>query len=187
MYWLSEFIEVGKALYDQGLNHASSGNLSVRKGDDLYITATGRRLGDLTFDDILRVNLNDARKDKGASVEVGVHRAILRNTKHLAVVHAHPIWCTALSLIKDSIVPQDAEGFFYMPSIPVLDLRERIGSEEMAEKVPGYLIQYPVVVVKGHGSFAAAADLRTAEKYTAVLEKSCQIMMLAAISKGFLA
>jgi len=186
MHWLNEFVDVGRELYEQSLNHAASGNMSLRKADDIYITAHDTRLGKLNFGDIIRVNIADEKKDKNASVEVKVHRQILRETQHLAVVHAHPIWCTALSLLKDSIVPPDAEGYFYFQKVPVIEVKNPVGSEEMAAVLPGYLKEFPIVMVRGHGSFAAAKDLRTAGKYTAVLEKSAQIALLAALGKNFL-
>ena len=177
MYWVNEFIEVGRELYEQGLNHASSGNLSILKGDSIYITKHDSKLGKLKFEDIVRVNLFDEKLDKEASVEVKVHRSIYRNTEHKAVVHAHPIYSTVLSFFYNKIVPVDAEGFFYLPEVPVVEVIDTIGTEGMATVLPQYLKKYKVVVVKGHGSFAAGDSLSEAAKLTAVLEKASEIIL----------
>jgi len=183
MNYLNEFVEVGRELYEQGLNHAASGNLSILKGDSIYITRHDSRLGRLKYEDIVRVNLNDERRDKEASIEVKVHRAIYQRTSWKAIVHAHPIWCTALSLKQNRIVPIDAEGFYYLPEIPVVEVIDTIGTKGLVEMVPKYLEKYKVIMVKGHGSFAASDSLSEASKLTAVLEKSSEIIILSKLIK----
>ena len=52
----------GKILYEQGLNHSHSGNISIRDGNEILIKRHGAMLGYLTKKDIVRINLNNDKK-----------------------------------------------------------------------------------------------------------------------------
>ena len=74
-----------------GMNSSHSGNISLRVGDRFFITRTGAMLGYLREEDILETGLGEeTTEDTQASKEVSVHRAILRKTPWVAVVHTHP-------------------------------------------------------------------------------------------------
>ncbi|MCL2389244.1 MAG: class II aldolase/adducin family protein, partial [Elusimicrobia bacterium] len=117
---IDEIIFCGKLLYEQGLNHSHSGNLSIRAGDKIFIKKRGAMLGHLKQSDIVKVNLRDNKLDSEASVEVNVHRAIYLGCPEVsAVAHAHTIYATALSFKLKEIIPADSEGKLYLPHIPV--------------------------------------------------------------------
>lgn len=175
-----DFIKYGKILFEQGLNNSHSGNMSVRKGESIYITRHGARLGDLGFSDIVKVNLYDTSRDKNASCEIKVHRAIyIANPDATAVVHAHPPYTIVLSLNQEKIIPIDMEGAFYMSEIPVLTKCEiTISSECVAENLPQLLATYKVAVVRGHGAFAIGKDIEEATGRISVLESASRIIYL---------
>jgi len=176
MLKLNEFIRIGRALFEEGIIHSTSGNISQRDGDSFYITAHDSYAAALTSDQIIRVNVADKKRDKNASVEVDVHRAVYKNTSAQAIVHAHPVFATTLSFEMDVIKPIDAEGSFYMESIPVIDALDAIGSEELIMKLPAVLAVNPVCIVKRHGSWAAAGSLLECYKRSSVLESACKIL-----------
>jgi len=175
-----DMVKFGRDIFIQGLNDSHSGNISIRRDDRIYITRHGARTGGLSFDDIVAVNLNDAKRDGGASMETKVHRAVyLANPGVSAVVHAHPPHAIALSLNWDRIIPVDAEGKFYFTEIPVLaGCGDAISSDCVAELLPVMFAKYRVVMVKGHGSFAAGKDLEEAYLYTSACESASKIVML---------
>ncbi len=175
-----DMIKFGRELFIQGLNDSHSGNISVRRGDRIYITRHGARTGDLSFGDIVAVNLNDAKKDGVASMETKVHRAIyLGNPAAGAVIHAHPPHAIALSLKFDKIMPVDAEGEYYFPEIPVFsECADTISSDCVASRLPAMFAKHKIVVVKGHGSFAAGKDLEEAYLYTSACESASKIAVL---------
>jgi len=182
---LEQMIKFGRDLFLQGLNNSHSGNISVRHRNYIYITRHGARIGDLALKDIVAVNLNDTKKDGNASLETKVHRAIyLANAKIQAVIHAHPPHAVALSLNFGTIVPVDMEGKYYVPEIPILEECDNtVSSDSVAEHLPPMFEKYKVVIVKGHGSFAAGKNLEEAYLYTSVCESASKIAILDKLAR----
>lgn len=176
---IKDMILFGKILYEQGLNHSHSGNISIRDGNEIIIKKHGAMLGYLTKKDIVRINLNDDKKDKLASLEAKVHRAIyLQNPDVKAIAHGHTIYATVLSLNNKMIKPIDSEGQFYLPQIPVLSCNETIGSDEVAKKIPALISKYKCAIIKGHGAFAIGKNLEQASMYLSVIESASKILYL---------
>lgn len=177
---LEQFQMVGKMLFEEGLVHAGSGNLSVRQGDKIIITRRGVILPYIKEGDLIEVGMEAGEADREASVELPVHRAVYKGSQAQAIVHAHPAYAIALSLSEDKIIPQDAESKYYFKSVPVVKVREAIGSDEVARFLPPVFAGgYQVAVVRGHGSFAVGSDLMTAYKLTSTLENGCKIIILS--------
>ncbi len=178
-----DFIKYGKILFEQGINNSHSGNISIRKGDSIYITRHGARLCDLSFQDIVKTNLYDTSRDEGASCEIKVHRAIyLAIPENKSIVHAHPPHAIALSLRVEKIKPIDMEGAFYMTEIPVLTKCDiTISSECVAENLPQLLATYKTAVIRGHGAFALGKDIEEAAGRISVLESASKIIYLDAL------
>ena len=91
-----------------GLNHGVSGNISARSGDAMLITPSGVPYDNMTPDMVPLVSLDDL---SGAwdgpmkpSSEWRFHHAIYRARPEVeAIVHAHPIYCTALAMARKPI------------------------------------------------------------------------------------
>jgi len=173
---LFEFQRCGEDLFRQGINNSHSGNMSICDGTTIYITRSGSQLNRLQWSDIIETSLHYIdTQAKLASVELIVHRAIYQRTSAKAIIHSHPPHAIARSFMTDEIKPIDAEGQYHLKKVPVLSVKDAISSEEVAEKIPGLLIKSPVVVVKGHGSFATAANLEKCLLLTSSLESACKI------------
>lgn len=177
---IKDMIRFGKILYEQGLNHSHSGNISIRVNKEILIKKHGAMLGYLTKKDIVKINLNNDEKDKLASLEAKVHRAIyLRNPEIKAIAHGHTIYATVLSFHNKIIKPIDSECQFYLPQIPVLSCDETIGSDEVAKKIPALISKYRCAIIKGHGAFAAGKTLEQASMYLSVIESASKILYLS--------
>lgn len=171
---LEEFQKVGKRLREEGLVDANFGNMSVREEDGFSITRTGSFLdspGKLVFVPF------DGEAPKQASNEHQAHREIYRITPHRAVVHAHPPHAVALSLHHERIIPADCEGEMFCPEIQVVTGAP--GSIGMAQNVAKALVEHRVVIVRGHGTFAAGKTLEEAYIMTSLAEHSCQVLILS--------
>ena len=144
-----EFNKIGRKLFIRGLNNSHSGNISVRQNNEIHITRTGSMLDDLTVDDIVEVSLfPDKRKDKKASMEFLVHRAIYLANNHMgAIVHAHAPYAIVLAYNRDEIIPYEQEGAFYLKKIPVLKVKKTIASSEVAEKIISYVGNYKSIIM----------------------------------------
>lgn len=173
----NEFVKFGRMLWEAGLIHLTSGNISVRKGSVIYITRTGALLGSLSASDIISVNLENNLRDKNASSETPVHRALyLANPKAGAVVHAHPPYATALSWDYTVIKPIDSDSL-YIPEIPVLiDCPYGEGSTCVAEHFPKILNSHYVALIRGHGAFAVGKNLEQATARISMMENQCRLL-----------
>lgn len=176
---LSQFQAVGQALFAQGLVSSQGGNLSVKLGKRLLITHRGSALGCIQEGDLVETGINkNSRATPLASTELEVHRCIYQNTPALAVVHAHPPYAVALSFTEKEIIPCDVEGRALLSKVPVLSasVSEKLGG--LANDIAKLLKEHRVVLVRGHGSFAASQLLEEAYYYTTVLEQSCRLLYL---------
>ncbi len=175
---VEEFAGIGNTLFAAGLNNSHSGNLSVRVGGSVVITRRGAMLGEITSQDLIAVGLE--HDDSGialASTEVDVHRSIYTSTSALAIVHTHPRSAIALSLEGKDIVPVDVEGRYYFKRVPVLEVAQAIGSKELEKELPELLKDFPIVIVKGHGAFAAGGSLEEGLQISHAVEWSCDIIL----------
>jgi len=176
---LSQFQAVGQALFTQGLVSPYSGNLSIRLGERLLITHRGSMLNSIGEADLVETGVTrNNRTTPLASVELAVHRSIYKKTSALAVVHAHPPYAVALSFTEKEIIPCDTEGRAVLHKVPVLGMETVAKVGGCAEEIAEALGWHGVVLVRGHGSFAASQLLEEAYYYTAVLEQSCHLLYL---------
>ncbi len=177
---VEEMQRYGAMLERRGLNLSShSGNMSVRRGDRMFIKRRGAMVGYLGERDVVETGVNAFEGSDGdASTEVGVHRAIYQGTEALAVVHAHTPYAIALSLLHDEIVPMDDEGRFYVERVPVLDVADSIGSAEVERRLPPVLRRSSAALLRGHGTFARGETLEEAYRWVTVVESICHIRYL---------
>ena len=174
---LSQFQVVGQALFTQGLVSPQGGNLSVKLGERLVITHRGSGLGYIQEGDLVETGINkNNRVTPLASTELEVHRC--KKTPALAVVHAHPPYAVALSFTEKEIVPPDIEGRALLSRVPVLCTGSGGKAVELADRMAKLLRDHRVVLVRGHGTFAASQLLEEAYYYTVVLEHSCRLLYL---------
>lgn len=176
---LSQFQTVGRDLFAQGLVSSHSGNLSIKLGERLFITHRNSMLGCLREQDLVETGINkNDRATPLASTELKVHRSIYKQTPALAVVHAHPPHAVALSFMEEEIVPRDVEGRLLLSKVPILAGGGEVKPGELAEEIAEALKGYKIVLVRGHGSFAAGQLLEEAFEYTTALEASCRLLYL---------
>jgi L-fuculose-phosphate aldolase len=173
MYSL-EFERIGKRLFAEHLVGGNFGNISIKKGNDgFFIKPTGAYLNVAT--ELVFVPL-DGDVPETASSEYRVHREVYRKTNHVAIVHAHPPFAVAASLVMNKIVPEDSEGVMFCPEIPVIPGAP--GSQEIADAVVNVLSRSNLVIARGHGTFAAGKTLDEAYVFTSLAEHSCRVLAL---------
>lgn len=179
---LERLRRAGRDLFAAGLVTYTGGNLSHRVGDGLVITRHGARLGDLAPGDFVAATLTDSLAD--ASMDLAVHQAIYRRTDAIAIVHAHPVHAIALSLLGESVEPVDAEGRLYLGRVPVVGTEVQAVLVPLAEAIAEALVERPIAIARGHGSFARGARLEEALQLTFAVEASCQILAVVKLTSG---
>ena len=182
-----EFIYIGRRLYEEGLVDSHAGNISVRDGDNIYITRRDVMLSEIKEADIIKLPITGpSPEDESASRELPTHRDVYASTSAKAIIHAHPPHAVGLSITENKIVPQDAEAQYLIKGAPIIRVREAIGSTEAAKYLVtnAYNNGYVVAMVKGHGSFAIGDTLMNAYKYTSCLENACKILFVVKTVEG---
>lgn len=147
-----------------GINHGTSGNLSVRVPGGMLITPSGVPYRDLRPEDIVPVALDGSTAHRlPPSSEWRFHRDIYAARPEVgAVVHAHPTWCTVLA-IHHLPIP----AVHYMVALgggP--DIRcaryETYGTEELSVAALEALEGRRACLLANHGMIATGTDLARA-------------------------
>lgn len=157
-------IDTAQAMNAAGLNPGTAGNLSVRDGNGMLITPSGMEYAGLSVDDIVWVGLDGATRGlRKPSSEWRFHAAIYRQHPGAnAVVHAHPVHCTALACTGRGI-----PAFHYMVAvaggkdIPCADYAT-FGSAELSDRVLRALEGRTACLMAHHGMVCYANDLPAA-------------------------
>ncbi|MGM0633061.1 MAG: class II aldolase/adducin family protein [Pseudomonadota bacterium] len=155
-----------------GLNQGRSGNLSVRHGSGLLITASGTSFDEITVNDVVETDLqghwSGALKP---SSELSFHCGIYRNRPDVgAVVHLHSPWATSLACMHRAI-----PAFHYMvavaggediPCVPYATF----GTDALAAHVTDGLRERQACLLANHGQIAVGGDLGAAMELAAEVE-----------------
>ncbi|PRX38010.1 L-fuculose-phosphate aldolase [Meinhardsimonia xiamenensis] len=100
-------IDICLKMNASGLNQGTSGNVSLRHGEGLLITPSGRPYESLVPEDIVYLAMDGRAEGRWKpSSEWRFHRDILAARPEAgAVLHAHPPHCTALAIMERDIPP----------------------------------------------------------------------------------
>ena len=175
-------VDYYRRLRQFGLNDSHSGNASVRDGDMAWLTPTGCSGDTLAVEDLLACPL-DATPPAGASLDAPLHLAVYAaNSDARAVLHSHGPHTIAMTLSEGDFRPEDFEGRCYFPVVPVLDIPHELYTARSPAAVAQALASHRICVVRGHGVYAAAAQLDLAYKWTCSLESAARIAWLARVA-----
>ena len=166
-----------KKLHDKGYMGSRAGNISFRKGDAMVIKRHASDSDEIGEKDVVEVLLKGPLP-QDASVEADVHRAIYNQTKAQAIVHAHPPYSIACSVLYGEIVPVDVETEYHLTRVPVVEAEVLTGSKELGIKLAKALDFYKGAIVYRHGTFAAGHTLEDAYHTTCLIEMACKVMYL---------
>jgi L-fuculose-phosphate aldolase len=188
----------GRAILRVNANNTHSGNLSMcdpLDPDIFHITASGSQGGDLIAQDIVPVRFSGVSwGDARSSTESTIHRLILKLPEANSVIHAHYLNSTFISFDtkekqlflrflgtddKDreefSFHPVDLTGAYAVGEVMVASYDQPVGSVEMDERIPRYLENNRLTVVRGHGPFVRGDSLEDALFRLSVFESSAKL------------
>jgi L-fuculose-phosphate aldolase len=178
-----DMAKFGKMLVDHGLVESHFGNISIRTGSRMLITRTGCALDGIDENSVVEVDIDKiSNLDAIASSESIVHRAIYKNTRALAVIHAHPAFTVIESLlVGDTIAPLDIEGQHFLHDIPVV--KGGSCTDELAKNAAEALKDHRGIIVFSHGTFATGMNLEEAYVVTTLIEHSCKLRYYYELAK----
>jgi len=192
--------KIGAAIGRINGNNTHSGNLSIRdeNNDDVfYITASGSQCGALIPTDIVPIKFSGVSwGDARGSTESTIHRTILNLPGVNSVIHAHFSNSTYISfdsketqLFLQFLGTDDKgrEEFLFHPvgifgayavgGVTIGSYLQPVGSKEMEERIPRYLNEKKLTVVRGHGPFASGASPEEVLYNLSVLELSAKLVI----------
>lgn len=174
----TELVRYYRWLRQYGLNDSHSGNASCRDGDSVWMTPTGC-CADTLLEDMLLCCPVDGPAPEGATLDAALHLAVYRAAPDCAaVLHSHGPHTIAVTMSGDDFEPVDFEGRYYFGSVPVICIDDNRYLEESPARVARALADNRIAVVRGHGSYAGAANLDLAYKWACSLESSARIAWL---------
>lgn len=154
-------IDACNAMNRVGINQGTSGNISVRDGDGILITPTSLPYDTMAPDDIVRVSGDGSFVGNHfPSSEWRFHLDIMMARKDVgAIVHAHPIACTTLAIMKKNI-----PAIHYMIAVcGGSDIRcatyATFGTEELSRNALAALEGRTACLLAHHGMIALGATL----------------------------
>jgi L-ribulose-5-phosphate 4-epimerase len=113
-------------------------------------------------------------------MEFHIHAGIYRRRPDVgAVVHTHPLWSTLFSMAGVPVLPVIMQAAVLGP-IRVFDKTASINRRELGAELADALGDGRVIMLKSHGSVAAAEDIVEAFVLAVYLEETAQRQHLAA-------
>ena len=169
-------VAAARALGPLGLNQGTSGNVSVRSGDGLLITPSGRPYDTMESADVVELAMDGTFSHRYApSSEWRFHRDIMRARPEVgAVVHAHPTYCTAFAMCRTEI-----PAIHYMiaavggPTIRCAGYAP-YGTAELSELALAALAGRTGCLLANHGMIAIGPTLERAMWLAVEMEALCR-------------
>ena len=172
-----------RSLYDRGLAHGSTGNISARTDDGgLLVTPTGSSFGWLEPERISRFDA-EGRHISGdpPTKEMPLHSAFYdtRGTRAGAVVHLHCHHAVALSMLPetdhdDALPPYTPYSIMQLGRVKVLPYFQP-GDPAMGEAVRSLDGQRSAVILANHGPVVTAGTLEKAVYAMEELEETARL------------
>ncbi|MFK0156295.1 class II aldolase/adducin family protein [Streptomyces sp. NPDC090499] len=173
--------DVCRRLGAAGLLIGTAGNVSVRVGDRVAVTATGAVLAQLTAGQVTVVDL-DGRAVAGTlqpTSELDLHLGVYRRFGAGAVVHTHAPMATALSCVLDELPCIHYQLLALGGTVRVAPYAT-FGTPELAESVLAALDGRSAALMANHGSVTVGPTLDKAVENALLLEWACGVYQHAA-------
>lgn len=180
-----DICRLGQSLFNRGLTHGSSGNISARLSDgSVLCTPTNVSLG---FLDPARLSHIDANgrllSGDPPTKEVPLHSAMYETrAKDQAVVHLHSTHSVAVSMLEgldaDNVVPPLTAYYLMRVGRTALLPYFVPGSPGIGDAIRGLAGKYSAILLSNHGPVVAGATLETAVWAIEELEETCKLMLL---------
>ncbi len=179
-----EIIMIGKKLQALRLVAAHSGNLSVRLDEkNILVTATGSCLGELKYNDIIRVDLSNEQdlKNKRLTSEFPLHMLIYKNFPSKAAIHCHPSLINGYFAVYPDIKTLTFETKLYLGNVPVIN--QDTPAVTKPELVIEALKLSNLVVLKNHGVVSIGENFKDAFNLIDTLEEAVKTIAVARLFK----
>jgi L-fuculose-phosphate aldolase len=177
-----QLCEYAKKIVQQHLVVGPGGNISATHDGKMYLSPSGMALDEIREEQWVEVDIATGKiTDNGLrpSSEVLMHLYIYReNPEVKAVVHTHPPYCIALTLVADQLpvmFPDQAaltgKTAFVPYVVPTTD--------RLANAVKAHAREASTILLVNHGLVTTGRNLREAYYRTEIVEESAKIWLIA--------
>ena len=183
-----DICRIAKSIFDRGLTHGSTGNISARLDEGWLLTPTGSSLGSLDPARLSKLDWN-GRLISGdpPSKENFLHLAMYEeraraNAQAGAVIHLHSTYSVAVSVLAD-VDPNDVLPpltAYYVMRIGALPLVPYFapGDLRLADAVRRFAGKHHAVLLANHGPVVAGSSLAAAADAAEELEETARLFLL---------
>lgn len=162
---------------DEGLVVGTGGNLSVRQGDRVLVTASGVDLARCTVEDVVEVGLDGTPLDPGAlapTSELALHLGVYADSDSAAVVHVHAPFSTAVACALDELPVVHYQQLLLGGAIRVAPYAT-FGTPALADGVRAALAGRSAALMANHGAVVVGSSLDQALDRALLLEWLCAL------------
>lgn len=169
-------------LYHRGLTTALGGNVSLRSGGLMYITASSIDKGSIEAGEIAAVEIESGKvldDNLTLSIESEMHRRIyLTRSDVNAVVHSHPLHASLFSAVEEEVDSRlTAEAWFMLGRVVKVPYA-LMGTEKLADNVADCAKTAEAMLLENHGALTLGSSLIRAFKRMEVLENVARMTAL---------
>lgn len=177
-----QVVDACHRLARQGLVTGTAGNVSIRVGDLIAVTATGVDLATADETAVTFVDLaGDVRHGTlRPTSELALHLGIYRHTDADAVVHSHSAAATAVSVVLDELPCLHYQQLLLGGPIRVAPFAA-FGTAEIAALTLEALADRRAAILAYHGAVTIGSSLNEALQNTELLEWVCQLFIDASV------
>ena len=179
-----EICELGRSLFQRGLTHGSTGNISARCADGWLLTPTGSSLGGLDPGRLSKLDWSGKLLSGDApSKESFLHLAMYQEReRNGAVVHLHATHSVAVSVLEeldpdDLLTPLTAYYVMRIGTLPLVPYYAP-GDLALAEAVRGYARRHHALLLANHGPVVGGTSLAAAADAVEELEATAKLYLL---------
>jgi len=178
-----EIIDYGLKCYNSGFVTETEGNLSVRVSEDRFLVTPShvpydqRKIDDVVLVDGAGEIISGSRRPTSEyRMHIGVYKA---RSDVNAIVHAHPLYCSMLAVMGESLKPILDEMLPYLGGVIEVTEFAPSGSAEIAEACVKTLGNKAAVLLANHGNLCVGKNMSRAFQTAKFVEKYAQIYIQA--------
>jgi len=179
-----QICDLGRSIFERGLTHGSTGNISARCGDGWLLTPTGSNLGRLDGARLSKLDWNGKLiSGDPPSKESFLHLAMYQErVRSQAVVHLHSTHSVAVSVLEgldpdDLLPPLTAYYVMRIGTLPLVPYYAP-GDMALAEAVRRYAGKHHAVMLANHGPVVAGTSLAAASDAVEELEATAKLHLM---------
>jgi L-fuculose-phosphate aldolase len=174
-------LEAARSLADEGLVVGTTGNVSLRRADQVLVTPTRLSYARMSPADVVLVSVDGTQLagDRAPSRELPLHLAVYMARPDVgALVHTHSPHATAWSFLGEPLAPEMEDNAYYGIGTVRTSRPAAAGTAELAEYAADALADSAAVLLGGHGVLATGSTLEKALEIARVIEHQAQVAWL---------